>query len=304
MARRIDVTGAGGVRLAAWDFAGPLGRGRADAPGVLLLHGLMGRSSHWAGTARWLGERHRAVGLDQRGHGASDKPADGPWDREAYIADAVAALERLGLAPAVLIGHGMGALTAWQVAARHPDLVRAVVVCDMRPSALGAASQREWERWFDAWPLPFASLADARTWFGETDPWLERPDPARGAFYAEVMTEAPDGWRPVFDPAQMLASRTAWAHNAHWDELAQVRCPTLVVRGIDGGLGRAEAQEMVRVLPRGRYAEVADAAHLLHHDQPEAWRAAVEPFLAEVAAEVPEGATRATGATGTAESRA
>jgi pimeloyl-ACP methyl ester carboxylesterase len=36
---------------------------------------------------------------------------------------------------------------------------------------------------------------------------------------------------------------------------------------------------MVRVLPRGEYAEVGDAGHLVFYDQPEAWRAAIEPFL-------------------------
>lgn len=86
MARRIDVTGAGGVRLAAWEFGDPPKTDPTDpareltqapekrSPGVLLLHGLMGRASHWASTARWLSERYRAVALDQRGHGQSDKP--------------------------------------------------------------------------------------------------------------------------------------------------------------------------------------------------------------------------------------
>ncbi|MGV9938842.1 alpha/beta fold hydrolase [Streptomyces sp. NPDC003401] len=329
MARRIDVTGAGGVRLAAWEFgdppkrdpaesgpqtvipaqsagtptggpdAGPTGapagaaageragtRGGWSVPeaserttGVLLLHGLMGRASHWASTARWLSERHRAVALDQRGHGRSDKPPRAAFTREAYVEDAEAALEQLGLAPAVLVGHAMGALTAWQLAAKRPDLISGVVICDMRASALGAASQREWADWFTSWPLPFATLADVRKWFGEDDPWVERPNPARGEFYAEVMQESADGWRPVFEPEQMLKSRETWVYDAHWEELAQVRCPTLVVRGLDGELGRAEAQEMVRVLPRGEYAEVADAGHLVHYDQPEGWRTAVEPFL-------------------------
>ncbi|MEV4916388.1 alpha/beta hydrolase [Streptomyces tirandamycinicus] len=287
MVRRIDVTGTAGVRLAAWEFADPpKERGETDrAPGVLLLHGLMGRAAHWASTARWLAERHRAVALDQRGHGRSERPADGAFTREAYVADAAAAVEQLGLAPAVLIGHSMGALTAWQLAAERPDLVRAVVVCDMRASALGAASQREWEAWFRSWPVPFATLADVRRWFGEDDPRLERPSPARGEFFAEVMAERADGWRPVFSRRQMLRSRATWVHDAHWDSLARVRCPTLVVRGLDGELGRAEAQEMVRVLPRGRYAEVADAGHLVHYDQPDAWRAVLEPFLEGVLAE-------------------
>ncbi|MFJ9181073.1 alpha/beta fold hydrolase [Streptomyces sp. NPDC102360] len=287
MARRIDVTGAGGIHLAAWEFADPPKTGEVGHnPGVLLLHGLMGRASHWAGTTRWLAERHRAVALDQRGHGQSDKPPEGPFDREAYVLDAEAALVQLGLEPAVLIGHSMGALTAWQLAARRPDLVRGLVICDMRASALGAASQREWEDWFKAWPLPFATLADVRKWFGEDDPWVERPNPARGEFYAEVMTETVDGWRPVFSRRQMLQARSTWVHDAHWEELAAVQCPTLVLRGLDGELGRAEAQEMVRVLPRGVYAEVADAGHLVHYDQPEAWRSAVEPFLDGVLAEL------------------
>ncbi|CAL9494612.1 alpha/beta fold hydrolase [Streptomyces sp. enrichment culture] len=323
MARRIDVTGAGGVRLAAWEFGDPpksdphpdpqpdphpdpqtdpqpdpetgagigaardrAARGSAPArdgaghgPGVLLLHGLMGRASHWAQTARWLSGRHRAVALDQRGHGRSDKPPRGSYTRDAYVEDVEAALEQLGLGPAVLIGHAMGALTAWQLAAKRPDLVRGLIICDMRASALGAASQHTWTEWFRAWPVPFATLADVRKWFGEDDPWVERPNPSRGEFYAEVMAESSDGWRPVFEPDQMLRSRETWVYDAHWEELAQVRCPTLVVRGLDGELGRAEAQEMVRVLPRGQYAEVADAGHLVHYDQPEAWRTAIEPFL-------------------------
>ncbi|MCB5909800.1 alpha/beta fold hydrolase [Streptomyces pinistramenti] len=284
MVRRIDVTGAGGVQLAAWEFTDPpkTGGGLEEAeqrPGVLLLHGLMGRAAHWAGTARWLSGRHRAVALDQRGHGRSEKPPGGPFDRAAYVDDAIAAIEQLGLAPVTLIGHAMGALTAWQLAARRPDLVSALVICDMRASALGAASQREWIEWFDTWPLPFTTLADVRTWFGEDDPTLERSRPTRGEFFAEVMAESADGWRPVFSRRQMLTARETWVHDAHWEELAHVRCPSLVVRGLDGELGRAEAQEMVRVLPRGAYAEIPDAGHLLPWEHPEAWRRAVEPFL-------------------------
>ncbi|WP_381797053.1 alpha/beta fold hydrolase [Streptomyces niveus] len=281
MVQRIDVTGFDGLRLAAWEFADPPKEpaGTGPTPGVLLLHGLMGRASHWAATARRLSGRHRAVALDQRGHGRSDKPPEAPYTREAYVADAEAAIEQLGLAPVTLVGHAMGALTAWQLAAKRPDLVGALIICDMRASALGAASQREWVDWFRTWPVPFATLGDVRKWFGEDDPWLERPSPGRGEYFAEVMAERADGWRPVFSRRQMLVSRETWVHDAHWEELAQVRCPTLVVRGLDGELGRAEAQEMVRVLPRGQYAEVTDAGHLAHYDRPDAWHAAIEPFL-------------------------
>ncbi|MBT2446853.1 alpha/beta hydrolase [Streptomyces sp. ISL-43] len=286
MVQRFDVTGADGVRLAAWEFRSAAAES-PEEPAALLLHGLMGRAFHWAGTARWLGASRRVVAFDQRGHGQSERPPAGSgsstsYAREAFVADAEAVIEQLGLAPVALIGHSMGALTAWQLAARRPDLVAALVICDMRASALGEASQQEWEDWFRRWPLPFPTQDAARRWFGEDDPRVERPDPGRGAFFAEVMHEADDGWRPLFSRRQMLTARETWVHDAHWEELAQVRCPTLVVRGLDGELGRAEAQEMVRVLPAGQYAEIPDAGHYLHYDQPTAWREAVEPFLSGI----------------------
>lgn len=294
MVRRIDVTGAGGARLVAWEYGdrspggsagGTGGSGGAASPGrpsVLLLHGLMGRASNWEETARWLAPRYRAVALDQRGHGESDKP-EAPYTREAYIDDAEAVVEQLGLGPVIVVGHSMGALTAWQFAARRPDLVRGAVVCDMRATALGEASQRAWTEWFRSWPLPFESVAAARRWFAEEDPCLDRPYQARGDFYAEVMERRDDGYRPVFSFEHMLRSREPWVHDAHWEELTQVGCPTLVVRGIDGELGRAESQEMIRVLPRGEYAEIADAGHFVHFEQPEGWRRAVEPFVDRLA---------------------
>ncbi|GAB2932249.1 alpha/beta fold hydrolase [Streptomyces mayteni] len=285
MARCVDVTGHGGVRLAAWEFTEPPatadGGSAAPGPGVLLLHGLMGRAAHWATAAGWLSRRYRTVALDQRGHGRSEKPGNWPLDGDVFVADAEAAIERLGLGRVALIGHAMGALVAWRLAARRPDLVRSLVICDMRAAALGAGSQRALRGWLSSWPLPFTSRAAAERWFGEDDPALERPSPARGTFYASVMTERQDGWRPMFSRHQMLVAREGWAHDAHWDELAGVDCPTLVIRGVDGELGRAEAHEMVRVLPRGRYADIPDAGHLAHLERPEEWRTIVEPFLTE-----------------------
>ncbi|MFI1094527.1 alpha/beta fold hydrolase [Streptomyces sp. NPDC020917] len=287
MIKRHEVTGAGGVRLAAWEYAAADAPEPAEdagvhgRPGVLLLHGLLGRASHWAATARRLSPRYRAIALDQRGHGRSGRPA-GPYTPDAYAADALATVEQLGLGPAIIVGHSMGALTAWQCAAARPDLVAAVVICDMRAAALGEAGQREWADWLAAWPAPFATLGDARRWFSALDPWSQAASPVRGEFFAETLEEREDGWHPLHAPEHLLASREPWIRDAHWDELAQVGCPTLVIRGLDGELGRAEAQEMVRVLPRGHYAEIADAGHLVPWDQPEAWYREVEGFLRTV----------------------
>ena len=109
--RWIPVTGRD-ARLEALDFGG-------EGPSVLLLHGLAGTAREWEETAAWLSETHRVVALDQRGHGRSERrPAD--VSREAFVADAVAAIEELALAPAVLIGQSLGGHTAFLSPRRGP----------------------------------------------------------------------------------------------------------------------------------------------------------------------------------------
>jgi pimeloyl-ACP methyl ester carboxylesterase len=264
----VRVAGQGGVGLAVTDFGGPAG-----GPGLLLLHGLMGRASTWWADAQWLRGYGRVVAYDARGHGRSAAPA-GPYDRAAFVGDAAAVIRALDLAPAVVIGHSMGGLTAWQLAGQQPDLVRGVVIGDM--NARTGASQDWWRRWIADWPLPFPSLAAVRAYFG-----------ADGDYFTEVMAEGPDGYRPLSRPEVLLAAREHWDDRDHRPELARVRCPALVVAGArtDGDL--PGMREMAALLPDGRFALVDDAGHVVHWDNPGGWRAAVAPFVRELT--VPSG---------------
>jgi len=257
-----------GPRLAYVDFGG-------EGQSLLLLHGLFGRATTWHETARWLTPHFRVVGLDQRGHGLSDKPAQG-YSMEQYVADAERAITKLGLGPTVIIGHSMGALIAWLLAARRPDLVRGLVLVDMTPATTqpgdGARVTNWLDTWLDTWPVPFASMADVRTYFASLRPGL-------ADYFVEVMTEADDGYRPLFQTEHMRQSATAIDEKDWWSELAQVQCPTLVVRGSESEFRRDELQRMAQAIPGAAYTEVDGAHHTVAHDQPERWRAAVEPFL-------------------------
>ena len=71
----------------------------------------------------------RPVGFDQRGHGASTtRPGD--LGRGAFVNDAVAVIESLGVGPVVLVGQSFGAHTALLVAASRPDLVSLLVLVE------------------------------------------------------------------------------------------------------------------------------------------------------------------------------
>ncbi|WP_412540021.1 alpha/beta hydrolase [Longispora sp. K20-0274] len=242
--------------------------GGAGAP-IVLLHGLMGRARAWTGTADWLTGHGRVLGLDSRGHGAAPP---GPFDTDTRVADVIAVLDEVG--PAVLVGHSMGGMTAWQVAGRRPDLVRGIVIIDM--SALGKGRTAGWRAYFDTWPESFASRAEVEAFFG-------REHAGQGRFFADIMDETPDGrFVPHFDPSRLLELVDSWQRDMR-AELDAVKCPAVVVRGELSKSSREELVAMGERLPAGSFAEVAGAGHVVHYDRPEGFRAAVEPFVAALA---------------------
>src|SRR4029453_8525681 len=142
-ARWIPVTGRD-ARLEALDFGG-------DGPGALLLHGLAGTGVEWEDTATWLTDTHRVVALDQRGHGRSERrPED--VTPTAFVADALATVESLGLAPAILVGQSLGGLIAFLAASERPDLVSALVVVEATPTREGPEVAEQLAGYFGSWP--------------------------------------------------------------------------------------------------------------------------------------------------------
>ncbi|MFN2522631.1 MAG: alpha/beta fold hydrolase [Mycobacteriales bacterium] len=95
---------------------------------MLLLHGLASTRRFWDLVLPGLAGLP-VVALDQRGHGDSDRPA-GPYDGATVAADALTALDALGISRAVVVGHSWGASTALRLAADAPERVLAVVAVD------------------------------------------------------------------------------------------------------------------------------------------------------------------------------
>ncbi|HEX5557129.1 MAG TPA: alpha/beta fold hydrolase [Gaiellales bacterium] len=209
-----------GVRLACLDDGG--------GPPVVLVHGLAGHAREWDGTAAWLSPSHRVVAPDARGHGRSER-RPGDVSRAAYVDDLAWWIELLGLAPAAVIGQSLGAHTAFLLAARRPELVRALVVAEATPEADPDAPAIV-EAWLRSWPVPFGSRADALTFFGDTT-W--------GRAWADGLERREDGMWPAFDVDVMTASLAETAVCSCWEEWRRVSCPALVVRGIVVAAGAA-----------------------------------------------------------------
>lgn len=97
-----------------------------EGPLVLMLHGFGEFWWAWRHQLPALGDAgFRAVAVDLRGYGDSDKPPRG-FDAWTLAGDVAGLIRALGERQAHLVGHAWGGLLAWTVAATHPRLVRSV----------------------------------------------------------------------------------------------------------------------------------------------------------------------------------
>ncbi|MFC7574096.1 alpha/beta fold hydrolase [Klenkia terrae] len=99
-----------------------------EGPLVLLVHGYPQFWWAWRHQLVALAEAgYRAVAVDLRGYGGSDKPPRG-YDLPTLSADVAAVVRALGEPDAVVVGHDWGGLVGWTMAALHPRTVRGLVV--------------------------------------------------------------------------------------------------------------------------------------------------------------------------------
>jgi len=180
-------------------------------------------------------------------------------------------IKRLGVGPEIVIGQSLGGHTAFLLAARRPELVRALVVVEVAPAADPGAPATV-AKWLRSWPVPFASRDEALGFFGYTT-W--------GRAWADGLERRDGSLWPAFDADVMVAALTESAERSYWDEWRRVACRTLVVRAGDDGVPEGLVDRMVAEAPNAHSAVVADAGHDLHLHQPEAWRSVLEEFLDE-----------------------
>lgn len=115
-----------------------------DGPLVVLLHGFPEFWWSWRHQLVGLAERgFRAVAVDLRGYGDTDKPPRG-YDLWTLAGDAAGLIGALGETRAHLVGHDWGGLIGWTVAALHPRRVRTfTAVAAPHPLAVRSAFVRD-----------------------------------------------------------------------------------------------------------------------------------------------------------------
>lgn len=238
--------------------------GAADAPRVLLVHGLgsdgalMWRFGTALADAGW-----HAVAVDLRGHGDAPRALD--YSIAAYAADLAAASPDGGGPWDAVVGHSLGGAAATVAAAEHPGWARRLVLID--PAIKLSSEDRDIVR-----------VSQEQSF---ADPTVEA-----------VRAEHP-AWHPLDVELKARATQRAsrWAieqtsaQNEPWDVRAQAAALTLPthVIGADPEVHSIFTGELAAEVlrnPAVTMSVIADAGHSPHRDRPEATVAALLAALA------------------------
>lgn len=109
-------------------------RGLPQGVPVVFIHGFPFNHTMWEPQMKALPNHFRAITYDVRGHGESDV-GDGQYTIELFVDDLLALLDHLVIDQVILCGLSMGGYIALRAQERHPERIKALVLCDTKSEA-------------------------------------------------------------------------------------------------------------------------------------------------------------------------
>lgn len=210
----------------------------------------------------------RFIRYDKRGHGLSGCPP-GPYTMEDLTDDAEALIAALDPGPVVFVGLSVGGMIGQRLAARRPDLVRALVLSN---SAARMGDAKMWESRMAAIRKGgLEAVADGilDRWFGAG---FRRQPEARL-------------WRAMLTRTPAEGYLGCCAAIAACDLTESTRALTLPALGIagseDGASPPAQVAATMALIPGAECRTIAGAGHLPCVENPAAYAAILSPFLEE-----------------------
>jgi pimeloyl-ACP methyl ester carboxylesterase len=236
--------------------------GGSGAP-VLLSHGYSATGRMWDGQRQAMGNRYRIISWDMRGHGSTSSPDDpAQYSHALTVADMRALLGHLGIGRAVIGGLSLGGTMSLAFYRAHPEMSRALVICDSGPGFRNETARENWNQRAQkrAADLETHGLAVLEGRSAETQQAIRHHKSAQGLAHAA---------------RGMLAQRDA----SLIDSLAEIRVPTLVIVGDQDTPFIAACEYMAKKIPGAKLEVIAGAGHSSNLDQPEAFNRALGRFL-------------------------
>lgn len=271
---------------------------QSDLPTLVLVHGWMdvGASFQFAVDAlraRPGWQDRPIVALDWRGFGQSDASgADSYWFAD-YLADLDFILDELSPGePIDLLGHSMGGNAVMLYAGLRPQRIRRLVNVEGfgMPSAEPEEAPDRFAKWIDELKQP-ARLKDYDSLEAVAER-LKGNNPRLRADFALWLAQHwshEEGDRRVIsaDPAHKRPQPVLYRLPEVLGFFRRITAPVLFIEGdqtpyfllFNGKYDRNQFLERSKAVPDMRLSTVADAGHMVHHDQPEALATLLADFL-------------------------
>jgi pimeloyl-ACP methyl ester carboxylesterase len=232
---------------------------------VVMTHGYGSTSAMWQGQVKPLSERYRLITWDMRGHGGTDSPEEQSAYSEAHtVEDLAALLRRLGVEQAVIGGLSLGGYMSLAFNLAHPEMVKALILCDTGPGYRNPKSREGWNETAYKRAERFEEMGlDALGRSPEVEAVRSRHRSAAG------LARAARGMLAQFD------SRVI-------ESLESITVPTLIIVGANDTPFLAGTDYMASKIPNARKVVIPDAGHAANIDQPAAFNEAVLSFLDDV----------------------
>jgi 3-oxoadipate enol-lactonase len=235
-------------------------------PALLLIHPLGGDLRFWD-DCMTLWPQLSSIACDLRSAGRSPR-ASGPVPIGQHVADLEALREALGVETVIPVGCAIGAMTAAAYAAAYPERVRALALSNpaprMAPAARAMLSKRAADLQRDGMAAILPDAVDKA--------FAEQPQDERYIRYYENFSRQ-DAHAYAYSILGIVDANIS-------EDLAAVRCPTLVVTGAhDILLPPSQGREVHGLIARSQYTEIGDASHFAPFQKPEKFARLVLDFL-------------------------
>ncbi len=240
-----------------------------SGPALLLSHGYSATRRMWDAERRAFGDRFRVIAWDMRGHGDTDSPDDPTqYSADLTVADMCGLLTHLGIRRAVIGGLSLGGYMSLAFHAAHPEMVRALVICDSGPGYRNGEARAAW----NARAHDRARDLETRGLEVLQGRSVEAREAIRHHRSAQGLAHAARG---------MLAQEDARVI----DSLPSIRVPTLIVVGDRDEPFLAPSRYMAGKIAGARLEMIPGAGHASNLDQPAMFDKIVGGFLDSLRAE-------------------